>query len=48
MANVAITAECRYKLSFIRGREEFLRDTIERLVDEKIKSDGIEVPQMPQ
>lgn len=44
MANVAITNECRHKLSFVRGREEFLRDTIERLVDAEIERQGIKIP----
>ena len=45
MANVAITQECRDKLSYVRGREEFLRDTIERLVDGEIKRQGIKIPE---
>lgn len=43
MANVAITDECRHKLAFITLPDEYLRDCIERLVDEEIKRKGIKV-----
>ena len=44
MANVNLTEEGRYKLGFLRNGTEFLRDTVERLIDEKIKSIGLTIP----
>lgn len=44
MANVAITQECRTKLAYVKNPDEFLRDTIERLVDEELQRKGIKIP----
>ena len=44
MANVAITQECRRKLAYVQDPDEFLRDTIERLVDNEVKKQGITIP----
>ena len=46
MANVAITKLCRYKLGYSRQPNEFLRETIERLVDEHNLRNNIIVPPM--
>lgn len=44
MANVAITQECRDKLAYVKKPDEFLRDTIHRLVDEELKKLNIKLP----
>lgn len=48
MANVAITKVCRYKLGYARKANEYLRDTIERLIDEDIARNNTIVPPMTE
>lgn len=45
MANIAITDDCRTKLAYVKKPDEYLRDTVERLVDSKLEEDGIKVPE---
>lgn len=47
MANLRLTKNGRYKLAFILKPDEFLRDGVERLVDEEIARKEIIVPPMP-
>ena len=44
MANVAITDTSRKKLAYVKKPDEYLRDTIARLVDNEIARNNIELP----
>ena len=44
MANVAITENCRKRLAYVKKPDEYLRDTISRLVDEELGRSNIEIP----
>ncbi len=44
MANVNLTPRGRYKLGYLRNGTEYLRDTIERLIDGELERQNIDVP----
>jgi len=48
MANLNLTEIARYKLGFIRNGTEFLRDTVENLIDAEILKRGLVIPPMPK
>lgn len=46
--NLAVRRECRYKVAYLKRSEEHLYDTVERLVDEEIARQGLDIPDMPE